>query len=121
MHSILGSQSSGVTGKHAGLADVVQAQEQHDHALHAYPCTPVRPGSVPEAVDVVFDALLVEVHALGLDSLCTAKRGQIGCHLRSLAWNSYYYLPVWVKASKLSEAILLNVDRQYFMGLFDPS
>jgi len=52
-------EALGVAGEEGGLADVVQAQVQHDHTLEANAAASVRRRSVPEAVNVALDVLNV--------------------------------------------------------------
>lgn len=45
--SSLGGEALGVAGEHAGLADVVQAAEEHDDTLQADAAAAVREGTEP--------------------------------------------------------------------------
>mmetsp|Transcript_23133 Transcript_23133/g.59104 ORF Transcript_23133/g.59104 Transcript_23133/m.59104 type:complete len:476 (-) Transcript_23133:597-2024(-) len=61
----LGRQALGVAWEHGGLADVVQAQVQHDHALQAHARAAVGRGAQAEGVDVRRDGLQRHAPHLG--------------------------------------------------------
>ena len=70
-HRDLGREPLGVAREQGRLADVVQAQEQHDHALQPHAEAAVRERAVPERVDVRLDGLqrdLVRARALCRDT-----------------------------------------------------
>ena len=61
----LGREALGVAREHRRLADVVQAEEEHDHALEPHAAARVREGAILEGVDVRLDGAQVDGRLLG--------------------------------------------------------
>ena len=58
------SEPLGIPGEHAGLPDVVQAQVQHGHPLHAYPTSSMRGTPITEGVNVGGDSVQLDTVVL---------------------------------------------------------
>lgn len=71
---VLGRESLGVAGEERRLANVGQAQEEHDHALQAHAAAGVGGAAVAERVQVALDLLKVEA-VLGRTLLWGGVRG----------------------------------------------
>ena len=61
----LGREAVGVAREHRGLADVVEVQEEHHHALEPDAAASVRVGAVLEGLDVVGERREVDLRRGG--------------------------------------------------------